>query len=302
MKKLVIHKILVPVDFSNNSMNALQTAVALAKVNNASIRLLHVIDEDYKFSDMETIKGHTTTDIYIRAITRLAHSVKNSDNITCDFGVVEGSITANILREASEYGADIIIMGKNGNAGARKNYAGAVAYQIIKKSVIPVLIIPVGKTYESFTEILFPSRPILSVLDKYDAIEDFIHSNNASLHIQNLRHPDHSNEVHIISHLTEIIKQKAEKKGLKTHFEYYFENGRFSEFIIEKISENNLQFDLLIITAEIDRRVKDFYIGNYALNLVHQSPVPVLVLRPDKVILPREKVLEKLETDYDLIN
>jgi nucleotide-binding universal stress UspA family protein len=302
MKKLKIEKILVPVDFSNNSMNALQTAVSLAKKNNANIKLLHVIDEDYHFSNLETIKGRSDADIYIKAITRLANSVKKSDMINCDFSVVEGSITGNILREAAGYQADIIIMGKNGNAGSRKNYAGSVSYQITKKSGIPVLIIPAGKTYDSFRDVIFPSRPLISVLDKYEMIEDFISDQNAALHIQNLRNPDHAEEVHIISHLTEIIKSKAEKKGLNAQFEYFFENGRFADFIIEKISDKDAPFDLLIITAEIDRRVKDFHIGNYALTLINQSPVPVLVLRPEKPTLAKEKILETLESEYDLID
>lgn len=137
----------------------------------------------------------------------------------------------------------------------------------------------------------------MSVLNKYDAIEDFIISTKASLHLQNLRNPDHPDEVHIISHLTEIIKTKAEKKGIDLRVEYFFENGKFSNYIIDKVSDQHSFFDLVIITAEIDRRINDFYIGNYAQAILHQSPIPVLVFRPEKSSLTKDKILEKLEME-----
>jgi nucleotide-binding universal stress UspA family protein len=42
-----MRKILVPVDFSEYSLNALEVAVYIAKVKEMSIKLLHVMEDSY---------------------------------------------------------------------------------------------------------------------------------------------------------------------------------------------------------------------------------------------------------------
>ena len=49
MKNNSISHILVPLDFSESSLNALETAIALAKQQKARITLLNVIDSSFMF-------------------------------------------------------------------------------------------------------------------------------------------------------------------------------------------------------------------------------------------------------------
>ena len=49
MTNNAIKNILVPVDFSESSLNALETAIAIAKQQNARITLLNVVDSSFMF-------------------------------------------------------------------------------------------------------------------------------------------------------------------------------------------------------------------------------------------------------------
>ena len=73
-----INNILVPVDLSESSLNALDAAVVIAKKHNASIQLLHV--EENSFNDLEDISFNSyssinnTIDIISALIGALQHT------------------------------------------------------------------------------------------------------------------------------------------------------------------------------------------------------------------------------------
>lgn len=295
MKNFEIKKILVPVDFSNNSMNALQTAVAMAKRHNADLKLLHVFDIDNTLYPEENMGSNSNPDIAIKSLSRLAASVKNGDGVNCGVAYISGYIPNAILQTAKEENSDIIVMGKNGNAGDREMYAGTNTYDVIKKSHCPVLSVPSGKMYESFTDVLFPARPVVSVFEKYDLIRPIIMQNKATLHFLGLRNPDYIEELHIISKLAEILKQQSEADHFNTTINYYFKDSKFAAHLLDTIQKKEYPYDLVVITAEIDNNIKDYYLGDYAQQIIHQSQIPVLVIRATATISSKAEVLKIIE-------
>lgn len=296
MKNFEIKRILVPIDFSNNSMNALQSAVAMAKRHNADLKLLHVFDIDNTLYPEDNMGSNSNPDIAIKSLTRLAASVKNGDGINCGIAYISGYIPNAILQTAKDEQSDIIVMGKNGNAGYREMYAGTNSYDVIKKSHCPVLLIPSGKTYESFSDVLFPARPVISVFEKYELIRPIIMSNKATLHFLGLRNPDYIEELHIISKLTDILKQKSLADDFNTTVNYYFKDNKFACHLLETLQKKEYPYDLLVITAELDNNIKDYYLGDYAQQIIHQAQIPVLVIRATTTISSKSEVLKIIES------
>jgi len=228
MKNFEIKRILVPIDFSSNSMNALQTAVAMAKRHNADLRLLHVFDIDNTLYPEDNMGSNSDPDIAIKSLSRLADSVKNGDGVNCGIAYISGYIPNAILQTAKEEKSDVIVMGKNGNSGYREMYAGTNSYYVVKKSHCPVLLIPSGKMYESFTDVLFPARPVISVFEKYELVRPIIMKNKATLHFLGLRNPNYIEELHIISKLTDILKQQSSADHFNTTINFYFKDNKFA--------------------------------------------------------------------------
>ena len=292
MQNLQIKKILVPIDFSDNSMNALETATAIAKRHHASIKLLYVNDNDNKFYPyLHSNNGHNA----VKTLETLAKCVRDDGNLECSFSFSSGSVTHCILHDIAEESTDLVVMGKNGNAGKREHYAGSYTYNVAKKALCSVLIVPAGKSWIQFNNILFPVRPSISMLEKYAATKEIISKNSATLHMMNLRNPDYVNELHIISKLVNLLKIKFEEDNIATTISYYFRDDRFAEKILSIIEEAKVAHDLVIISAEPNITVNTFYLSAYAQQIIHQSKIPVLVIKP--AILPRSKEaeLEQLE-------
>lgn len=298
MKNFQIQKILVPVDFSNNSMNALQTAVAMAKRHNATVTLLHVFDVDNDLYPEDNMGSNSNPDIAITTLNRLANSVKNGDEVRCSIAYISGYIPNAILQTAKTENADIIVMGKNGNSGYREFYAGTNSYNVIKKSHCPVLLVPAGKMYENFRDVLFPARPVVSVLEKYNLIRPIIRHNKATLHFLGLRNPDYIEELHIISKLTDILKEQSEADHFNTTLNYYFKDNKFAAHVLDTIKKSEHSLDLVVITAELDNNIKDYYLGDYAQEIIHQSQIPVLVIRATATISSKAEVLKIIESSF----
>lgn len=297
MKKINIRKLLVPVDFSSNSMNALQTAAAIAKRHHSRIHLLYVDDCDYDLFQTDNNLKPAKLPAYMKMLTQLTKSVINGDDVKCSYSTETGSVTHCILKTATNLSIDLIIMGKNGSNGHSLEYAGSHTCQVAEKSRIPVMIVPEGVTKYSFENILFPVRPLLSVTEKYDAIRLFILKSNPSITLLNLRNPDYVNELHIIHRLSLLMKAKLEKDKVPFVLDYYFRDNHFAEHIHSVVTKSEKAFDLLVITTEVDKFNKDFHISYYAQKIIHQCIVPVLLLHPEEAKLDKDEILIRLEKE-----
>ncbi len=300
MKTLQIRRILVPVDFTNSSINALEVAAAIAHRHQAEIHLLYVDDCDYNlFKEDPNLVPPRITD-YMKMLAKLVKTVINNHDIPCSYSSEIGSVTYCILKTAIDRYADLIVMGKNGTNGPSEMYAGTHTSQMAEKSRIPLLVVPENTTKYSFENILFPVRPLLSVPGKYEAIRPFILKSNPSITILNLRNPDYENELHIIHRLSLIMQEKLEKDALSFVMEHYFKDDRFAEHVLWMIGNAEQKFDLAVITAESDKSNKDFHLGYYAQKIIHECSIPTLVLRPESAKQDKDHVLQKLDQQVQL--
>ena len=141
-----VTRILVATDFSAASASALEFAKTLATRFDASLHLLHVLEDPY-------ITGAFAPDIYApppaglreswlhSAETTMAALITEADkttfNLTTD--VVFGPIAQTIVERASQIGADLIVMGTHGRGGVAHLLMGSVAERVVRTAECPVL-------------------------------------------------------------------------------------------------------------------------------------------------------------------
>ena len=152
--------------------------------------------------------------------------------------------------------------------------------------------------YEQVTDILFPARPAISVFEKYELIRPIVMKNKATLHLLGLRNPNYIEELHIISRLTDILKQQSAEDHFNTTVSYYFKDNNFAAHLLNTIQKSEYPYDLLVISAELDNNIKDYYLGDYAQQIIHQSHIPVLIIRASKTISSKAEVLKLLENSF----
>jgi len=146
----VYQHILVAVDESSTSELALKEAALLAKEQHAMVRLAHVIDDTYAYSELATPREMADRQTRLRkageqALTRaaaasLALGVKAETTL---LEIVEAGkhIYDLIEQEAERWPADLIVIGTHGRRGVRRLLLGSVAEGLMRITTKPVLLI-----------------------------------------------------------------------------------------------------------------------------------------------------------------
>jgi nucleotide-binding universal stress UspA family protein len=140
--------ILVPVDGSEPSTNALRTAISLAKEVGARIRLVHVVDNTAYLTGYDATGGANGALLAAvrdsgfqilkeSATTVLAEGVEVDHLLVDD---VSGRLGDLIAKVATQFGADLIVVGTHGRSGPSRLLLGSGAEQIIRLSPVPVLV------------------------------------------------------------------------------------------------------------------------------------------------------------------
>ncbi len=143
--------ILVPMDFSGCSENALVYALQLANKLNARISLIHALDYDgsesenfaFVVDEIEERKEQATMRMQAIINKLSTGNLLPSDGDPPILTNVElGRVSATICDEAARKKADYIIMGTQGVNSAVDSYLGSTASNVLKSAPCSVLVIP----------------------------------------------------------------------------------------------------------------------------------------------------------------
>jgi len=140
-------EILVPIDFSPCSLNALRVAIGMAAPD-GDLTLLHVIDEH--FVDDAVAAGLGSSDdirgrLREQAEGSFANMLEDLDKqgVTIEKMIVIGSPFVEILKIARDLDLPLIVMGVKGRSTPPEEILfGSTAERVLRGARIPVLCVP----------------------------------------------------------------------------------------------------------------------------------------------------------------
>lgn len=138
-------RILVPVDGSATSNKALDLALQMAREGDASVRLVHSFDELAYLTGFEVLP-QLIDDARRYAGELLADGLKLAANhrVPADSRLLEapGRRLGDLVADAaSDFKADLIVVGTHGRRGIGRVALGSGAEQIIRGAPVPVLAV-----------------------------------------------------------------------------------------------------------------------------------------------------------------
>lgn len=152
-------KVLIAVDFDPSAQNVAESGYELATSMNAQLTLLHVVsDATYysslnyspilgfdSFSNLDIVQTEAVDDLKNAAQDYLGKMKRHLGGETIATIIKDGDFGDSILETAQEIHADIIVMGTHSRKGLDKILMGSVAEKVLRKSSIPLFIIPTNK-------------------------------------------------------------------------------------------------------------------------------------------------------------
>ena len=149
--------ILVPIDFSADSINALEHGIKFANKIGANLKMLHVeqskiFKTPFYFRDLENFSGKTSKDFMNLVLHRYQRKITNK----IDYQIVSGNVATEIATIAEQDKADFIIMGTHGTSGEDSLWMGSNAFKVVTSSTCPVVTIRNGFIRDSIRRIVLP--------------------------------------------------------------------------------------------------------------------------------------------------
>ena len=139
----VLDRLLVPIDGSDCSLDALEYDAVVAKLAKASIDVLHVLEPvsyglDFTFESAQQ---------RVQARERLTKKVDelcaalSASGLTVKGHVVGGLPSDSILSQAEGLSSDVIVMGTHGRRGLSHALAGSVTEAVLRRAQCPILTV-----------------------------------------------------------------------------------------------------------------------------------------------------------------
>ncbi|MFT3910446.1 MAG: universal stress protein [Ferruginibacter sp.] len=269
-----ITKILVAVDMSDTSLNALDAAVAIAKKHHATIQVLNIIERSlYANGENRFLSeiNKSNSDV----LTALTKSISSSGKVASQFIQLEGDVVDSIIKFSQSEQCDLIVVGTHGASGFREGFIGSKSYDVIKFARCPVLTIPPKRKFNLFEKVLFPIRPVSGALKRYNVVCHFL-SASAKLEVLGLSYLNIERNTGIIDKIVEGIRDQLNSDKVDVHTSW----GK-SGYVTDDILDYAIQSkpDLIILTSAIDAISKPHFIGPHAQKIINRATVPVLSIK-----------------------
>ncbi|MCK5506615.1 MAG: universal stress protein [Thermodesulfovibrionia bacterium] len=137
-------KVVLAVDGSEASSNAVKHAVELAKNNKGTLIALYVIPP-IDITDIETFKPEMLREALKQEGEKILADIKElagKKGVEIQTRIEEGIPDEKICEVAGDSDADLIIMGSHGRTGFGKVFIGSVTERVIsKEKCCPVLVV-----------------------------------------------------------------------------------------------------------------------------------------------------------------
>ncbi|MFC7212768.1 universal stress protein [Saliphagus sp. GCM10025334] len=137
--------ILVPTDGSVEGERAVEYAIDLARLHDATVRAIYVVNAaNYGGLPMETAWDGITDALREEgeaAVERVVELAR--DDVTVETQVLEGSPSRVIVAEAQPEKCDLVVMGTHGRGGIDRLLLGSVTERVVRRAGVPVLTVRV---------------------------------------------------------------------------------------------------------------------------------------------------------------
>jgi nucleotide-binding universal stress UspA family protein len=140
-------RILNPIDFDDNSMEAVEVAAGFARQNDGTVILLHVIPAfPITRGPLDDTTGglpsHTIAEDQACAkLEEIARKHLQGVENQLQLLILLGNPAAAILGAAADFVADVVVMATHGRTGFSRAFFGSIAEEVLREAPCPVLTV-----------------------------------------------------------------------------------------------------------------------------------------------------------------
>jgi nucleotide-binding universal stress UspA family protein len=274
-------KILVPVDFSIPSENALKVAAKLAIKNKAELHILHVIELAESLFGTEQFNVDNEQILFFMKMANKKFVEFLDKDYLKDVSIVEhvepGS-PSRIIRDVVEKNdIDMVVIGSSGASGLKEIVVGSNTEKVVRFSEVPVMVIKKELKNIDFKNAAFASNFNFESMEAFRTAKVFIDSFNAKMQLLYINLP--GNQFYSTAEIKDHIKNFLDKMEVpltSDNVEIYNDYST-GEGILN--GARSLKADLIVIPTHGRKGISHFFNGSVGEDVVNHSELPVLTLK-----------------------
>lgn len=280
-------KILCPIDFSSDSINAIEFAAHIGEQHHSTLTLIHVFTEE-EFGEalskglLSSFKNIPEWDDLVataeKVLKRLTDEVnelsKPKGLLQCDYHFTYGPLDRQISSYAEEHDYDLIVMGTTGVKDVVEKYMGSNTVRTISLSHCPVMGIPENAKYHKVKKVVFASDYQMEDKDILNKLIAFTASTDAELDIVHVCPKDNKIEEAMYNEYVEQTKTYLNYPKLKFAVEYHDDPAHGIDAYV--IRENA---DLLALLYKPRNVIQRIFNESTAREIAYFATYPILIFK-----------------------
>ena len=280
--KITNNKILIPVDFGEQSIIAVKQTYNLARLTNSQIVLLHVIKEQTPLWGLLNVSEREELKYKIEQKMRfLIAEIKKAVDVDVISIIEKGNIIDKILDAVNRINPSFIFMGTTGSNDIRKKIIGSKALRLIKEASCPVITIK-GKSHNDGCEnIILPIDTTKKTLQKINNAVQFASFFNSKITIVTVVSAKDNKETKKTKKVLEDTQKQIQSYKIDCDMEIITLDGDKQDIATGIIgTSHKLNGDIILIMTQQESDFVSFFIGSLAKEIIHGSDIPVMSINP----------------------
>ncbi|GAA4281085.1 universal stress protein [Gaetbulibacter aestuarii] len=274
-------KIIVPIDFSEHSEYALETAANLAKKYDAELLVLHMLEmSDVMLTASDDLQNQKAAFFLQLAEQKFEEFLKKDylKDIKITPIVKHFKVFSEVNDVAAENHADLIVMGSHGASGVREFFVGSNTERVVRNAQIPVLVIKQKMGDINFEDVVYASDFSVESIEVYHKATLLFKSIGAKpyfVHV-NLPNEQFRSSAEIEKKVVDFF-QKAEGNLDKLDDVYYVNDYTIEDGILN--FANKIGADLIAVPTHGRKGLAHFFEGSISEDVANHATLPVMTFK-----------------------
>ncbi len=269
-------RIIVPIDFSQESLKGLDLAILFANKFESDLQMVFVQStKPGKFH----IELKNQYDSALEEFESILSKYKSKLHQDCDFSYIikSGKVHEEIAHQAEAFDDSMIICSTNGESGLSDYIIGSNAYRIVQETDRPVITVTSDKYLGEVKKIVMPLDITKETREKVPFVARIAKAFDSEVHIIKVTGSTSEGVHNKLKMYASQVKKFFDEQGIRY---------QSSLLVGDNISDSTIEYaktidaDLIAVMTEQTTSFSNFLLGSYAYQMLNTSPIPVLSITP----------------------
>lgn len=269
-------KIIVPIDFSEQSEYAIKVAASLSKKYGAEIFALHMLELSDASLSSTGLPPEQAVILLKLAEKRFEEFLDKPylNTVTITPIVKHYKVFGEVNEIAEKHDADLVVMGSHGTDGLKEIFIGSNAEKVVRNSHVPVLVVKNNLEDFKVEHFVFACDFEDDSLTAFQKARTFTEKLSAKMHLVYINTPGDNflSTKAIYKRIGTFLQKAGAGMGVDIYNDYSVEKG------ILNYSED-MGADLVGVPTHGRKGLSHFFMGSIGEDVANHSKIPVVTFK-----------------------